>query len=259
MRRPPTPEHDTQSGACLTCCGPTSRRFAHCFACRVVSRSLNLPLQPVLPAHICPVPGPLYRMLMGYKESPFAEVRRHNSRRVEDSFAAFLTDHIACLCAALGGRADLVAAVPSSSRPGRTSLERADGLADVVRSALGPEARWSPSILQRATGDIGPMRPNASAFAVSVSGRGALHGSRVILLDDVYVSGSRAQSAAAALRLSGARSVLIAPLGRVVRPDRFATHAAFVAASGGKSSDNVHVPRCVLGQPDVDQAGAGSE
>jgi hypothetical protein len=197
---------------------------------------------------------------MGYKESPVAEVRRHYSRRVEDAFAAFLTDHIACLHAALGGRADLVAAVPSSSRPGRTSLERADGLADVVRSALGPEARWSPSILQRGAGDIGPMRPNAGAFAVPGSGRGALHGSRVILLDDVYVSGSRAQSAAAVLRLSGARSVLIVPLGRVVRPERFASHAAFVAASGMASgSDNGHVARCALGRPDVDQAGAGSE
>jgi predicted amidophosphoribosyltransferase len=265
MRRPRTPEDvrpedvrpaQAQSGACLTCCGPTSRRFAHCFACRAVSRSLNLPLQPVLPAHVCPVPGPLYRMLKGYKESPVAEVRRYYSRRVEDSFATFLAEHVACLCAALGGRANLVAPVPSSSRPGRTSLERADGLAAVVGSALGPGARWLPSILQRAEGDIGPMRPNAGAFAVSGSVRVDLRGSRVILLDDVYVSGSRAQSAATALRLSGARAVLIVPLGRVVRPDRFATHAAFVAASG---AGNGHVARCVLRQPSLDQAGAGSE
>jgi predicted amidophosphoribosyltransferase len=260
MRRPPTPEHawseHARSGACLTCCGPTSRRFAHCFACRAVSRSLNLPLQPALPAHVCPVPGPLYRMLMGYKESPVAEVRRHYSRCVEDSFATFLADHLACLCRALGGGADLVAPVPSSSRPGRASLERADGLADVVNSTLGSGARWLPSILQRADGDIGPMRPNARAFAVSGSGRVALHGSRVILLDDVYVSGSRAQSAAAALRLSGARTVLIVPLGRVVRPERFATHAAFVAASG-TGNGNGHVARCVLGEAGERQAGGG--
>ena len=243
MRRPPAPElaapELAPAAACLTCCGPTARRFAHCFACRAVSRALNLPLSPVLPAHMCPVPGPLYRMLMGYKEAPVDELRRHYSRSVEDSFSTFIAEHVA-----------------SSSRPGRASLECAEGLAERVVSALGPGARWLPSALQRARGDIGPMRPNALAYVVPGSCRPDVRGSRVLLLDDVYVSGSRAQSAAAALRLSGARTVLVVPLGRVVRPERFATHAAFVATSGTR---NGHEARCVMVQRGIDQAGAGSE
>jgi predicted amidophosphoribosyltransferase len=167
-----------------------------------------------------------------------------------------LTEHIACLSAALGGTADLVVPVPSSSRRARASLERADGLAEGVVSALGPDVLWLPSALRRAGGDIGPMRPNARAFAVPVARRGAVHGSRVIALDDIYVSGSRAQSAAVALRLAGARTVLIVPLGRAVRPARFAAHAAFVAASGAGSG---HAARCVVGQRGDGQAGAGSE
>ncbi len=202
------------------------------------------------------MPGPLYRMLIGYKESPVEEVRRHFSRRVGDSFAAFFVAHAACVLTALGGGADLVAPVPSSSRPGRASLEGAEGLARTVVSAFGPAVRWLPSTLQRAQGDIGPMRPNARAFAVSTAGRAAVPGSRVILLDDIYVSGARAQSAAAALRLSGARSVLIVPLGRVVRPERFPTHAAFVAASG---TGNGHVGRCVVDERGFDQAGVVRE
>ncbi len=200
-------------------------------------------------------------MLMGYKESPVDEVRRHYARCVGVSFAAFFAAHIACVRTALGGGADLVAPVPSSSRPGRASLEGADGLADIAVSALGPVAQWLPSTLQRAGGVIGPMRPNACAFVVPDSRRAAVHGARVILLDDIYVSGSRAQSAAAALRLSGARTVLIVPLGRVVRPERFGTHAAFVAAFGTGSG---HPGRCGTDRTgpdlaDVGQAGAGTE
>jgi len=205
---------------------------------------------------MCPVPGPLYRMLMGYKEAPVDELRRHYSRSVEDSFSTFIAEHVACLTVALGGSVDLVVLVPSSSRPGRASLECAEGLAERVVSALGPGARWLPSALQRARGDIGPMRPNALAYVVPGSCRPDVRGSRVLLLDDVYVSGSRAQSAAAALRLSGARTVLVVPLGRVVRPERFATHAAFVATSGTR---NGHEARCVMVQRGIDQAGAGSE
>jgi hypothetical protein len=47
------------------------------------------------------------------------------------------------------------------------------------------------------------------------------------LLDDTYVSGARSQSAAAALQLAGGRPV-IAPLGRVLRPDRVLLHAEFL-------------------------------
>ncbi len=51
------------------------------------------------------------------------------------------------------------------------------------------------------------------------------------LLDDTYVSGARAQSAAAALRRAGATSVVIVAVGRVLRPDRSASHARFLRLS----------------------------
>ncbi len=74
------------------------------------------------------------------------------------------------------------------------------------------------------------MRPDTRAFAVHPAARPLLEGARVLLLDDTYVSGARAQSAAAALRLAGAASVVVVALGRVLRPDRSAVHAAFVGA-----------------------------
>ncbi len=77
------------------------------------------------------------------------------------------------------------------------------------------------------------MRPDAAAFGVDAAARSALARTRVVLLDDTYVSGARAQSAACALRLAGARATLIVPLGRVLRPDRVPVHAEFLAGLAG--------------------------
>ena len=207
-----------------------------------------------MPVHLCPVPGPLYTVLMGYKESPVAEARRRFTARVGELFSTFFAEHRTCLVAAMGGGVDLVVPVPSSSRPGRASLERAEGLGDLAVATLGGGARWVPPLLRRSSGEIGHMHPNAQAFAVPDSWLPTVKRSRVLLLDDTYVSGARAQSAAAALRLSGARAVLIVPLGRVLRPERSALHAAFVEQSTGGG----HRPRCVAVQAGMGvQAGTG--
>jgi hypothetical protein len=231
--------------ACPICCGPAWPPFSHCFACRTLVHRLNLPLTPVLPAFLCPLPSPLYTVLVGYKESPVEEARQLFAKRLGELFSIFLTDHRACIESVLGGHVELVLPVPSSSRPGRGPLEWAGRLAGLAIAALGCQARWLPSAMQRAPGDIGHMRPNAGAFVVPPVERGAVHGSRIVLLDDSYVSGSRSQSAAAALRLARARGVVIAPLGRVLRPERFGAHAAFVAQT---AEGEGHRARCVVAQ-----------
>jgi hypothetical protein len=232
----------------VVCCGPTSSGFAHCFACRAAARLLNLPLAPVIPAHLCPVPGPLYAVLMGYKESPVDEARRRFARRVLELFRAFFIEHDDCVKRAIGGQVDLVLPVPSSSRPGRAPLDRVSELAELVVSPHGAGGHWAPSLLERADGGIGHMRANRGAFAVSSRSRPAVPGARVLLLDDTYVSGARAQSAAAALRLAGARTVLIAPLGRVVRPDRVPAHALLLESLRAGEG---HRSRCVRGQAEA--------
>ena len=213
-----------------------------------MARRLNLPLAPVLAAHLCSLPGPLYTVLMGYKESPVDEARRRFTRCVLRFFGDFFAGHRGCVIRAIGGDVDLVLPVPSSTRPGRAPLEGVEGLAELVVSRVG--GHWVPTVVQRAEGAVGHMRPNATAFVVGPAAREVVHNARVLLLDDTYVSGSRAQSAAAALRLAGAGSVLIAPLGRVLRPDRVAAHRAFMA---GRSGDAGHLSRCASAQ-----TGAGS-
>jgi hypothetical protein len=211
---------------CRACCGPTAGH-ALCFACRTVGRRLGLPLAPVVPLRLCPIPGPLYTVLMGYKESPVAEARARFAAMPVRMLADFLATHARCVAACAGTALDVALAVPSTSRPHGAPLSRLQGM----EGAIAPSgALWCPHMLRRAGAPVGHMRPDAAAFGVDPTAGPILEGAGVMLLDDTYVSGARAQSAAAALRLAGAASVVVVVLGRVVRPDRSHAHRAFLHA-----------------------------
>jgi hypothetical protein len=227
--RGPTATGPTETGPVET--GPVETRPAICFACRLVARHLGAPPAAVVPARLCPLPSPLYAVLLGYKESPVAEARQRFGTIVAALLRAFLLQDARRLEGAVGGPIDVVALVPSTHRPGPAPLALVAGLADEVVSLL-PAARWAPALLRRAElpdgrPAVAHMRPDPAAFTVAPPDRAGLRGARVLLLDDTYVSGARSQSAAAALQRAGAR-VVIGPLGRVLRPGRVARHADFL-------------------------------
>lgn len=213
----------------MVCRGPAGARDGACFSCRGVARRLGAPLSPVVPAFTCPVPGPLYTVLLGYKEAPVDEARRYFARVVRVVLDEFLAVHAPCVAAAAGGAPDLALAVPSTRRPGPPVLGHVEGLAQDVAARLNG-ACWDPGLLGRTDVPIGHMQPQRGAFAVA-AGRQVV-GSRVALVDDLYVSGARAQSAASTLRRSGAAAVVIVVLGRVLRPERVARHARFLEERG---------------------------
>jgi hypothetical protein len=175
---------------------------------------------------MCPLPGPLYTVLMGYKEAPVAEARARFGPIVRSLTAAFLRAHADCVAALAGGRPHFVLPVPSTVRPGGSPIARVPELAADVESAL-PGVRWT-GLLCRTSEPVGHMQPSARAFAVPPTLRCRVAGRRLLLLDDTYVSGARSQSAAAALRRAGASSVVVVVLGRVLRPDRVPAHAEFL-------------------------------
>ncbi len=178
-----------------------------------------------MPLRLCPIPGPLYTVLMGYKESPVAEARTRYAAMPSRLLHEFLAAHAGCVAAVSGGPLGAALCVPSTARPCGAPLSALDGMAEAV-AASG--ARWSPGVLHRAGAPVGHMQPDAGAFSVLPEARRQLEGARVLLLDDTYVSGARAQSAAAVLRLAGAAAVVVVVVGRVLRPDRAPSHAAFL-------------------------------
>jgi hypothetical protein len=128
--------------------------------------------------------------------------------RLRPMLSRFLRDHGDCMWRAAGmpGRPALAAVVPSGQgRPG------AHPLLDIVRSCVElPVAGLSVSPGGAAHGremNVGWLRV-----------RDPVAGADVLLVDDTWVSGGSAQSAAAALKLAGAVRVAVLVLGRHLDP-----------------------------------------
>ena len=201
------------------------RGAAVCFACRVGRRSrLGLLLAPVLPGSAVPAPGPLYTVLMGYKSRPSPRrgpVRRHGARACvtvslrSTPGASAPCRGLRCHCVWLSPRpAARRLAPPRCRRACRPSVRRASGGA-LVRPALLVRAGRAAS---------GTCGPDADGFDVPPSTAARDRGRRVLLLDDTYVSGARAQSAAASAPARPGPLGVIVALGRVLRPDRSPVH-----------------------------------
>jgi orotate phosphoribosyltransferase len=146
--------------------------------------------------------GDLWRYKSGQRDAAEA------GARLRSLLSGFLCEHAARVWrdAGMAGGPALAAVVPSGQgRPG------AHPLAGIVASCTGlPLAELS-------------VRPEGSAHGRGVSAgwlraAGPVAGADVLLVDDTWVSGGSAQSAAAALKLAGARRVAIVVLGRHVDP-----------------------------------------
>jgi hypothetical protein len=188
-------------GVCGTCRGPVPVRLSRCYQCTEHAESLpGLTADAVVPVCYAPKGSPHARNLWLYKSGrPGAAAARADLLAL---LAVFLRDHGPCVWRSAGMTAPShLAVVPSGrGRPGPHPLR---ALAEPLLALP-----WAPLGLQ-VPGD--PVTREADAGRFSADG---LAGADVALLDDTWTSGASAQSASAALRLAGARSVAIVVLGR---------------------------------------------
>ncbi len=194
------------SGACDLCHGASPSGEARCPDCATTSRQVSCPLRLVAPISLLRRDSQLDRMLAGYKSR-----YRPNPQlawQVSATVTRFLDAHGPCLEQA-GGPFDLLVTVPTSQGQGRRGVHP-------LRHAI----RRFPALAEReaellAPGPValGPHRADDRGF---VAGPGAA-GARVLLLDDVLVTGARLQSAASALRLAGATVTGAVVVGRLLQ------------------------------------------
>ncbi len=102
---------------------------------------------------------------------------------------------------------DFVVVVPSTLRPPPHPLQQ------LIEGLERAHVVTNP-VLRRTIAPLTHMMPNKAAFEVI----GEVKGKRVLLIDDVYTSGARAQSAAFALRAAGADVVIALVIGRRFNP-----------------------------------------
>jgi len=187
---------------CPVCLGPLNLGFARCYAC-----SQLLPQMPAaLPDRIIPIssalkPGPWYGRLREYK------ITRPEYMSTLAALAhLFVQTHAEAIADLLGGTPTAIAAVPSTRgwKPTEQPLYRALDRSSVLRTNL--------RVLQTHDGSsVGRWEYKPGSFPVAAS----LRGERVILVEDLWVTGAKAVSAAGALMAARA-SVVLLVIGREV-------------------------------------------
>jgi predicted amidophosphoribosyltransferase len=179
-----------------------------------------MPLVPVVAMAEYRLGDQLHRRLRGYKDAPVCDARLRYQDQLCSLAARWLHDHGPTLPVRFGTGWDAVVAVPSSSRPAgapaETLLRRIPGVGGSLEH-----------LLVRGSAPTGHLRADRLGFALAPgTDRGRLRSLRILVFDDSVVTGARAQSAAAALRLAGSPVAGVLAIGRAVGPDR----------SGGSSS-----------------------
>jgi hypothetical protein len=193
---------------CRTCRGPTAVGLARCYQCDLARRRAGeLLADAVAPIGYAVRGGPLAVDLRRYKSDGTGAAE--SGRRLREMLAGYLRDHGESLWTAAGMAAGPRAAAIVPSGRGRPGGHPLVGL---VRSCIDvPLAGLAvaPAGAAHVRGvDPGWLRVE-----------GPVAGVDVLVVDDTWVSGGSAQSAAVALKLAGARRVAIIVIGRHVNPD----------------------------------------
>jgi hypothetical protein len=197
-------------GVCGRCHTFVGAGFDLCYRCKT---------HPSLLAAVVPITysenlGQMHTVLRNYKDGP-EQNRPHAMLRLGAILWRFVEQHEECIAVAAGAAGsgfDLVTTVPSND-PDRDDDRR--NLRAIVGEICRPLADRFARIL-RATGQGHPGHEYDPGRYVATE---RSDGKDVLLVDDTWTTGGRAQSAAWALREAGARSVALVVIGRHIRPE----------------------------------------
>jgi hypothetical protein len=198
--KPPSDSDDI----CGYCFGPKKADYPRCWDCHLLWVSLGrTALRPVVPISLCADETQVYEALKQYKGGRVV-VSRAQRMRLAGLIGLFLEKHGTCISP---DGWDLVTTVPSlSGREGTHPL-----VATIERiQSMGPVL--DGMVLEKGPGKVARNKGARDAFVCRRPE--AVRERRVLLLEDLYVTGSHVQSAVAALSDAGAQAVYPVVVGR---------------------------------------------
>jgi hypothetical protein len=222
---------------CAVCRGPVRPGFARCYQCgRHALSGPGLLADAVIPISYAVKGTAFAEDLWRYKSLSAPSPAARTS--VLALLLAFLHDHGACVWrhAAMPPPGCLAVVPTGCGRPGPHPLLK----------LAAPYLRLPLTSLA-----IRPGRQGRDLDVHRFVPDGAVAGASVLLVDDSWVSGASAQSAAAALRLAGARHVAVVVLGRHLNPADHGTAALAARLVPGPYDPSVCAahPAAVPGAP----------
>lgn len=213
-------------GICDRCHGCPNPGWSTCWSCSQVERQLFAPCPLVVPISLYEVGYQLHHQLRNYKAEP-SDMSWDFLVKTAAILGYFLQLHSGCVAAAAGGPWDVITSVPSSTdREGEHPLVRAIKLLPDIRDQY-------ETLLER--GEVNITHTIASDQGFNALRR--LDDERVLLIDDTFTSGARAQSAASVLNNAGATVVAILPIGRVITPGFSPSATEYWKKQGAKVFD----------------------
>jgi predicted amidophosphoribosyltransferase len=194
-----------RTGVCRTCKSVVSG-YQVCYRCNEQRRVLSQTADVVVPIALSVKGEQWAHELSSYKNSTNSAVRQDLTLRLGAVLWRWLDRHEQCV----QSRAKVAAfplVVPVPSTTGRS----AHPLRLIVRDLVKVTADRCAEILSpNPKYTAGSREAHDDRFLVSAQ----LHGEPVLLIDDQWTSGGRAQSAAAALKAAGSGAVAVVVLGR---------------------------------------------
>jgi predicted amidophosphoribosyltransferase len=207
-------------GVCSTCRGFPNPGYGRCHGCSFNPSLLDAFVPITYSVHL----EQMHTELRGYKEDDYPEATRSRSTLgLAAVLWRFLDMHEPCVARTTDVAAfDHVVTVPSNTT---TRDNRPGGLRAVVSEICGhTRDRYVRALVPTDRGSSG-RNFDADRFIATLR----LDGSSVLLIDDTWTSGAKAQSAAHALRQAGAKKVACVVLGRHVHRGFAATGEVLAA------------------------------
>jgi predicted amidophosphoribosyltransferase len=218
----PVPQ-ESLSNVCYLCLGAAGADYQQCADCwKIFHAEGSCPAslrRMVVPMTVAMNPGPWYSILQTYKKGQF----RENADVVASIAYEWLKRHRSHVAAMLGGSIEVITIVPSKrgysyvAQPFRRALVKLGAFERRLTETLRCD---HPERYDR-------MKYAPAIFTVVDASK--IRGRRVLLLEDTWISGATAVSAAGALLDAGAKTVAITPLAREISPAFHAANTTYLA------------------------------